>query len=97
MPRTNSASSDEDLDQRIKAMAWSWFHAGGTASMGKAVDSQCCVYGVDRLRVVDSSIMPLSITAHLRAPMYAVSELAADLIVQRFEKSFILGILHLER
>ncbi len=82
MPRINSASSDEDLDERIKAMAWSWFHAGGTASMGKVVDSRCRVYGVDRLRVVDTSIMPLSITAHLQAPMYAVAESAADLIAQ---------------
>ena len=82
MPRINSASSDEELDHRIKAMAWSWFHSGGTASMGKVVDSQSCVYGVDRLRVVDTRIMPLSITAHLQAPMYAVAESAAGLIAQ---------------
>ncbi|KAL8794056.1 MAG: hypothetical protein Q9195_003356 [Heterodermia aff. obscurata] len=82
MPRINSTSSDEELDHRINAMAWSWFHAGGTASMGKVVDSQCRVYGVDRLRVVDTSIMPLPITAHLQAPMYAVAESAAELIAQ---------------
>ena len=82
MPRISSTSSDDELDHRIKAMAWSWFHAGGTASMGKVVDSQCRVYGVERLRVVDTSIMPLSITAHLQAPMYAVAESAAELIMQ---------------
>jgi choline dehydrogenase-like flavoprotein len=82
MPRISSTSSDADLDKRLNAMSWSWFHTGGTASMGKVVDSQCRVYGVEGLRVVDTSIMPLSITAHLQAPTYAVAELAADLIAQ---------------
>lgn len=80
MPRISSISSDAELDKRLNAMSWSWFHAGGTASMGKVVDSQCRVYGVTGLRVVDTSIIPLSITAHLQAPMYAVAESAADLI-----------------
>ena len=82
MPRISSASSDAELDQRINAMSWSWFHASGTASMGKVVDSQCRVYGVKGLRVVDTSIIPLSLTAHLQAPMYAIAESAADLIAQ---------------
>ena len=82
MLRISSASSDAELDRRVNAMSWSWFHAGGTASMGKVVDSQCRVYGVKGLRVVDTSIMPLSITAHLQAPMYAVAEPAADMILQ---------------
>ena len=82
MPPITSVSSDADLDKRINAMSWSWFHTAGTASMGKVVDSQCRVYGIQGLRVVDTSIMPLSITAHLQAPMYAVAELAADIIAQ---------------
>ena len=82
MPRISFASSDEELDKRINAMSWSWFHAAGTASMGKVVDSQCRVYGIQCLRVVDTSIMPLSITAPLQAPMYAIAESAADLIAQ---------------
>jgi choline dehydrogenase-like flavoprotein len=82
MPRISPASSDAELDKRINAMSWSWFHAGGTASMGKVVDSQCRVYGVNSLRVVDTSIMPLSVAAHLQAPMYALAESAADLIAQ---------------
>ncbi|KAL9634624.1 MAG: hypothetical protein Q9164_003983 [Protoblastenia rupestris] len=83
MPPITSTSSDAELDKRINAMSWSWFHAAGTASMGKVVDSECRVYGVESLRVVDTSIMPLSVTAHLQAPMYAIAELAADLIAQR--------------
>jgi len=82
LPRITSASSDAELDARVNAVSWSWFHAGGTASMGKVVDTECRVYGVKGLRVVDTSIMPLSITAHLQAPMYAIAESAAELIAQ---------------
>lgn len=82
MRRINSKSSDTELDERVNAMSWSWFHSSGTASMGKVVDSKCRVYGVERLRVVDTSIIPLSLTAHLQAPMYAIAESAADLIAQ---------------
>ena len=82
MPRITSASTDTELDQRINAMSWSFLHTSGTASMGKVVDSQCRVYGVKRLRVVDTSIIPLSLTAHLQAPMYAIAESAADLIAK---------------
>jgi len=82
MPSINSSSSDAELDKRVNAVSWSWYHTAGTASMGKVVDTQCRVYGVQGLRVVDTSIMPLSITAHLQAPMYAIAESAADLIAQ---------------
>ena len=82
MPHISSASSDVELDKRVDAISWSWFHAGGTASMGRVVDTQCRVYGVNGLRVVDASIIPLSITAHLQAPTYAIAESAADLIAQ---------------
>ncbi|KAL8896143.1 MAG: hypothetical protein Q9192_003239 [Flavoplaca navasiana] len=82
MPRISSASSDKELDARVESTSWSWFHPAGTASMGKVVDSKCRVYNVDGLRIVDASIMPLSITAHLQAPMYAIAESAADLIAQ---------------
>ena len=82
MPSIDSASSDAELDKRVNAMCWSFFHTSGTVSMGKVVDSQCRVYGVGRLRVVDTSIIPLSLTAHLQAPMYAIAESAAALIAQ---------------
>lgn len=82
MPRLSSASSDEDIDKRVNAMCWSFLHPAGTASMGKVVDTECRVYGIEGLRVVDTSIMPLSVTAHLQAPMYAIAESAAEVIAK---------------
>jgi choline dehydrogenase-like flavoprotein len=63
------------------------WHPVGTCSMGGregkkmgVVDERLRVYGVKGLRVVDASIMPLQISAHLQATVYAIAEKASDMI-----------------
>jgi choline dehydrogenase-like flavoprotein len=51
---------------------------------GGVVDAELKVYGVDGLRVVDSSIMPLIPQANTQTTVYAVAEKAADLIRQGY-------------
>lgn len=58
-------SSDEQLDTRIRAHAMSWYHPAGTAAMGKVVDTELRVFGVNGLRVVDASVIPRPIGTHL--------------------------------
>jgi choline dehydrogenase-like flavoprotein len=60
-------------------------HPVGTASMmkrslGGVVNAQLKVYDTTNVRVVDASMMPTQISAHLASTLYGVAEKAADLI-----------------
>lgn len=65
------------------------WHPVGTCAMGGhrgaeggVVDARLRVYGVKGLRVVDASVMPLQIGAHLQATVYAIGEKAAAMILE---------------
>ena len=87
MPVLTSGSSDEIIDARIRAYSEVWHHSGGTATMGKdvqssVVDGEFRVHGAERLRVVDASVLPGPISATPQATVYMMAELAAELIAQ---------------
>jgi choline dehydrogenase len=44
------------------------------------VDDRLRVHGIEGLRVVDASIIPMQMTGHTNAPVIAIAEKAADLI-----------------
>ena len=77
-----SQSSDEEIDSRIRKLGATFYHAAGSAAMGKVVDSDLRVYGVERLRVVDASVLPVSISGHFQVCVYAVAEQAANIILE---------------
>ena len=78
-------SSDEDLDDYIRNSVVSQYHPASACAMlprenGGVVDTQMRVYGVENLRVIDSSTIPLPIAAHHMQVTYALCEKGADLI-----------------
>ena len=60
------------------------FHPSGTCSMGRGpaavVDERLRVHGIERLRVIDCSVMPTLVSGNTNAPVVAMAERAADLI-----------------
>ncbi|KAI0039000.1 GMC oxidoreductase [Auriscalpium vulgare] len=73
------------LREYVKDTVGPEFHPLGTAAMlprsdGGVVDPELKVYGTANLRVVDCSILPLEISAHLQSVAYAIGEKAADII-----------------
>ena len=75
-----SASTDDEIDARVRRSSCTWWHPGGTASMGKVVDADLRIYGVEILRVVDASVIPVPISGHSQVAVYALAEQAADII-----------------
>lgn len=77
--------SDDEIDGFVRAKVESAYHPCGTCRMGTGddavVDPQTRVRGVERLRVVDSSIMPTITTGNLNAPTIMIAEKAADMIL----------------
>lgn len=56
-------------------------HPGASCSMGRVVDAECRVKGVQGLRVVDASVIPVPLAARYQAPVFALAEQAVDVIL----------------
>jgi choline dehydrogenase-like flavoprotein len=79
--------SDAEIDAFIRQTAITAHHPCGTCAMGigpdTVTDSELRVRGVERLRVVDASIMPDLVSAHINACVLMIAEKASDMILGR--------------
>ncbi len=78
--------TEEELAEAAGLIGTTIFHPVGTCRMGKrddplaVVDSQLRVIGVERLRVVDASIMPFITSGNTNSPTLMIAEKAAEMI-----------------
>ena len=90
----NGVHTDHEIRDYIRASLVTTYHPAGTCAMGddsgparrrtaSVVDPLLRVRGVDGLRVVDASVMPALPRGNTNAPVIAIAERAADLIVGR--------------
>jgi choline dehydrogenase-like flavoprotein len=72
--------SDAQIDAHVRATSITVHHPLGTCRMGDVVDEELRVKAVERLRVVDASVMPDLVGGNINAPIMMLAEKAADLI-----------------
>ena len=77
-------TSEEALRQFARSHGVTIYHPVGTCKMGEdpqaVVDSRLRVHGIDALRVIDASVMPVLTTGNTNAPTIMIGEKGAQMI-----------------
>ena len=78
------AQTDEEILEYAREYACCDYHPVGTCKMGAdhmaVVDSELRVHGIEALRVIDSSVMPVLPSGNTNAPTIMIAERGADLV-----------------
>jgi choline dehydrogenase len=81
--------TEEELIRAAGEVGTTIFHPVGTCKMGRVedtlavVDSKLRVIGVNRLRVVDASVMPTITSGNTNSPTIMIAEMAAKFILDK--------------
>lgn len=81
---TAAVETEDEIAAFARANASTVFHPVGTCMMGRGemsvVDERLRLRGIERLRVVDASIMPTLTSGNTNAPTFMIAEKGADMI-----------------
>src|ERR1700749_3093314 len=75
-----TGTDDASILAHIERNTTTIYHPVGTCGMGRVVDDEMRVVGIDARRVVDASVMPTLVRGNTNAPTIMIAERAADLI-----------------
>jgi choline dehydrogenase len=82
----SSITEDRDLEKAAGELGTTIFHPVGTCKMGSdpmaVVDDELRVRGLNRLRVIDASVMPRITSGNTNAPTYVIAEKGARAILK---------------
>ena len=85
----NEVQTDDEIDSFVRSKVESAYHPSCSCKMGRSSDPMAVVdpggrvYGVEALRVIDSSVMPSITTGNLNAPTIMVAEKMSDHVLGR--------------
>ena len=74
----------DEIAEGIRASAHTIYHPVATCALGRVVDADLRVRGLEGLRVADASVIPQLVRGHTHAATTVVAERAADLITAGF-------------
>jgi choline dehydrogenase len=81
-----SCASDDQIVDFVRKKGITVYHPVGTCKMGTdseaVVDQQLKVHGMQGLRVIDASVMPVVTSGNTNAPVIMIAEKAADMIAR---------------
>jgi choline dehydrogenase-like flavoprotein len=76
-----ASDAEADILAFIAEKTGTNYHPSGTCAIGRVVDSDLRVFGTEGLRVVDASVMPSIVRGNTNAPVIAIAEKAADILL----------------
>jgi choline dehydrogenase len=82
----DDARTDADLERFARHKGGTVFHPSGTCRMGgddgAVVDARLRVRGVDRLRVIDASVMPNMVSTNTNAATIMIAEKGSAMVLE---------------
>ncbi|KAI6045860.1 alcohol oxidase [Pisolithus marmoratus] len=89
-PPLDAEISDDTLDRQIAEQGCTTYHYTSTCALGSVVDNDLIVKGTRNLRFADASVFPEVLACHLQAPVVAVAEKCADMMLSTHQSDALL-------